>query len=58
MTVEMDQESHLPVHDSMVGAGVSWPAKIMNMLFWWQDDHCQSAYESERDGRQLPPELR
>ena len=39
-------------------AGISWPAKILNALFWWQDNHCQSAYESERDGRQLPPELR
>lgn len=24
MTVEMDQESHLPVHDGMVGAGVKF----------------------------------
>lgn len=39
-------------------AGISWPAKIVNALFWWQDNHCQSAYESERDRRQLPPELR
>ena len=36
----------------------SWPAKIVNTLFWWQDNHCQSSYESERNGRQLPPELR
>lgn len=39
-------------------AGVSWPAKVINALFWWQKNHCRSAYESERDGRQLPPELR
>lgn len=39
-------------------AGISWPAKAVNALFWWQNDHCRSAYESERDGRQLPPELR
>ena len=39
-------------------AGIAWPARIVNALFWWQKDHCRSAYESERDGRQLPPELR
>lgn len=36
----------------------SWPCRLVDMLFWWQNNHCQSAYESERDGRQLPPELR
>lgn len=36
----------------------SWPCRLVDMLFWWQDDHCRSAYESEREGRQLPPEMR
>lgn len=36
----------------------SWPCRLVDALFWWQKAHCRSAYESERDGRQLPPELR
>lgn len=36
----------------------SWPCRLVNMLFWWQKNHCRSAYESEREGRQLPPEMR
>lgn len=36
----------------------SWPCRLVDTLFWWQQAHCRSAYESERDGRQLPPELR
>ena len=36
----------------------SWPKKVINALFFWQKDHCQSAYTNEREGRQLPPELR
>ena len=27
-------------------------------LFFWQREHCKSSYESEREGRQSPPELR
>ena len=36
----------------------SWPKKVINALFFWQKDHCLSAYTNEREGRQLPPELR
>ncbi|MDY3880323.1 MAG: hypothetical protein SOZ39_04205 [Desulfovibrio piger] len=36
----------------------SWPSQLVDMLFWWQQAHCRSAYESEREGRQLPPEMR
>lgn len=36
----------------------SWPCRLVDTLFWWQKAHCRSAYESERDGQQLPPELR
>lgn len=36
----------------------NWPCRLVNMLFWWQKNHCRSAYESEREGRQLPPEMR
>ena len=36
----------------------SWPKKIVNMLFWWQRDHCYSAYQNEVKLRQFPPEYR
>lgn len=35
-----------------------WPRKLIDDLFCWQKEHCKSAYESERKGRQRPPELR
>lgn len=31
---------------------------VINAIFFWQDDHCQQAYESERQRSQMPPELR
>ena len=36
----------------------SWPKKVINAMFFWQKNHCLSAYTNEREGRQLPPELR
>ena len=36
----------------------SWPKKVINALFFWEKNHCLSAYTNEREGRQLPPELR
>ena len=40
-------------------AGVaSWPRKIIDALLWFDKDHCRTSYESERLGRQLPPEMR
>ena len=30
----------------------------VNALFFWQADHCQDAFLSERNSRHLPPELR
>lgn len=35
-----------------------WASKIINALFWWQNDHCKEAYESEMNRTQLPPEFR
>lgn len=32
--------------------------RIINTLFFWQQDHCRKAYESEMQRRQLPPEYR
>ena len=40
-------------------AGIrAWPRKLVDTLFFWQPNHCRSAYESERKRLQDPPELR
>lgn len=36
----------------------SWPYRFINWLFWFQPNHCQDSYESERKGSHLPEELR
>lgn len=38
----------------------SWPCKLIDglALIFGDKDHCRESYESERLGRQLPPELR
>lgn len=36
----------------------SWPKKLVDMLFFWEELHCRTSWQSEREGRQLPPELR
>ena len=36
----------------------SWPRKLTNMLFFWQDDHCETAYKSEMDRLHLPADMR
>ena len=36
----------------------AWPRRVVDALFFWEKDHCRESYVSERDGRQLPPELR
>ena len=32
--------------------------KLIDTLFFWQDNHCRSAWESEKNRLQCPPELR
>ena len=36
----------------------SWPRKLIDALFFFDKNHCAESYESERIGRQSPPELR
>lgn len=36
----------------------SWPRRFIDRLFFWEQQHCYQSYISEREGRQLPPELR
>ena len=35
-----------------------WPYKLIDTLFFWQKDHCHTAYESELKRRQLPVDYR
>ena len=35
-----------------------WPKMVVNRLFFWQKDHCRSAYENELKRIQCPPEMR
>lgn len=35
-----------------------WPMVIIDHLFFWQDQHCKQAYESELERSQLPPSMR
>ncbi|PHS23493.1 MAG: hypothetical protein COA83_09650 [Methylophaga sp.] len=32
--------------------------KTINHIFFWQIDHCEQAYESEKNQKQLPPRYR
>lgn len=33
-------------------------AKVIDCLFFWQDEHCKTAYESELARSHLPPSMR
>lgn len=35
-----------------------WLYNLINNLFFWQDNHCKEAYESEMSRQHEPPELR
>ena len=35
-----------------------WPMWLVDHLFFWQSEHCKSAYESEVERYQLPPSMR
>lgn len=41
-----------------VDGKTAWPRKAVDLLFWFDQDHCKESFISERIGRQLPPELR
>lgn len=34
------------------------PKIIINGLFFWQDNHCKEAYESELERLHVPPQMR
>lgn len=35
-----------------------WCYRLINMIFFLQEDHCKEAYESEINRSHLPPQLR
>ena len=35
-----------------------WPRRLVDVLFFWEKDHCRESYESEQLRMQMPPELR
>ena len=40
-------------------AGVrSWPKRLIDSLFFWQDNHCRESYISELQRSHLPPSMR
>ena len=45
-------------HRAYVSGKRKWTRNVINALFFWQEDHCKEAYESELNRVQLPPELR
>ena len=36
----------------------SWPYKLIDTIFFWEEKHCYNSYISEKESTQLPPELR
>ena len=36
----------------------AWPRKLIDALLFFDPNHCWESFESERIGRQLPPEAR
>ena len=35
-----------------------WPERFINLLFFWQKEHCRQAYESELTRAHLPKGMR
>ena len=35
-----------------------YPYRIINGLFFWQENHCKEAYDSEVNNKQLPADYR
>ena len=35
-----------------------WPKVLIDALLWFDKNHCQESYESAKDRRQFPPDLR
>jgi hypothetical protein len=51
----MSARAHRAKRDGQL---LGWLATGINWIFFWQEDHCKAAYESEAARRTKPPELR
>lgn len=38
--------------------GRKWPRILIDLLLWFDKDHCHQAYLSEIERKQLPPQMR
>lgn len=38
--------------------GRKWPRILIDLLLWFDKDHCKESYESEILRKQLPPSMR
>jgi hypothetical protein len=36
----------------------SWPRKLVDLIFWFDPDHCRKSYENEVAGLRLPRDMR
>lgn len=36
----------------------SWPRWVIDHIFFWQEEHCKTAWESELERSHLPPSMR
>lgn len=45
-------------HRLKIERGRKWASLIINGLFFWQNDHCKKAYESELERTHLPTSMR
>lgn len=45
-------------HRLRIEKDISWVERVIDTLFFWQKEHCKTAYESERARKHFPPELR
>lgn len=44
----------------MAVGGTTWPMRAIDTVarLFGDENHCEASFDSEREGRQLPPELR
>ena len=38
--------------------GRKFPCNVINAIFFWQENHCREAYESELERLHVPPQMR
>lgn len=45
-------------HRAYISGKRKWTRNLFNLMFFWQEDHCKEAYESELNRLQYLPEFR